>query len=102
MSADEKQSPPAASQNVVRLVAKSRGEGIAGLLRDLANYCEKNGVESAVIVMCSKDNDCDFTMQVTSEHHAALLALQLDDVREDLKNMAFNVEVVEDMGDEPA
>lgn len=75
--------------NIVRIIPRDKDAGIAGWLRQIANICEKNEVESAIVVMVSRNKDCDFMLEVLNKQHAALLALQLDDVRSDLKDLAL-------------
>lgn len=70
--------------------------GIPQILRSMADYAAKNGVESIIIASIENGNICYSFHHLANEGQAALMALFLEDVRRDLKAEIFN-EVEDDM-----
>jgi hypothetical protein len=64
--------------------------GIPQILRDMAQYAAKNGVEAVLVITIEAGNVCYHFGDIRTEHHAALMALYLEDIREELKNKIFN------------
>lgn len=64
----------------------------AKFLRDAAKLA-KNGVKSVMVMTVTEDNHVDFMFELASEHHMALMALTLDDARDELKAYIFKDEV---------
>lgn len=63
--------------------------GIPKLLRELAKRAQKDKVTSAIILTITEDDHVDWVHVADNEHHLALAALCLDDLKEDLKNHIF-------------
>lgn len=61
-------------------------------LRDLAKIAKDSNVKSVMVMMVTESNHVDHQFELSSEHHMALMALAMDDAREDLKNYIFNHE----------
>lgn len=68
----------------------NEGEGdIPRLLRDLARRAQKERVKSVIVLTIDDDDHVDWTHAAGSEHHLALAALCLDDIKDDLKAHIF-------------
>lgn len=65
------------------------GGGIPKFLRDMAKFSKQNKVKSVVILTINDENYVDWVHIADSEHHLALAALCLDDIKEDLKSVIF-------------
>ncbi len=65
------------------------GGGIPKFLRDMAKFSKQNKVKSVVVLTINEDNYVDWVHVADSEHHLALAALCLDDIKEDLKSAIF-------------
>ena len=63
----------------------------AKFLRECAKLA-KTGVKSAMVITVTEDNHVDFLFEIASEHHMALMALTLDDARDELKAYIFKEE----------
>ena len=63
--------------------------GIPTFLRDLAKFAKKDKVKSVVVMTINEENHVDWVHVADSEHHLALAALCLDDIKEDLKTRIF-------------
>ncbi len=63
--------------------------GIPKFLRELAKYAKKHKVVSATVMMINEENHVDWMSVVEDEHHLALAALCLDDIKEELKSKLF-------------
>lgn len=70
--------------------------GIPKFLRDMAKFAKKNNVKSVVVMTINDEQHVDWVHVADSEHHLALAALCLDDIKEDLKNHIFNDEEDDD------
>lgn len=67
-----------------------QGEGgIPKFLRDMAKFAKKDDIKSVVIMTINKDSHVDWVHIADSEHHLALAALCLDDIKDDLKARIF-------------
>lgn len=64
--------------------------GIPKLLRELARRAQKEKVKSVIVLTITDDDHVDWVHVADNEHHMALAALCLDDLKEDLKNHIFN------------
>lgn len=73
-------------------------KGIPQILRSMADYAAKNGVEAVLVVTVEGGNTLYHFMDIPTEAQASLMALYLEDIREELKNKIFN-EADEDEGD---
>ena len=74
------------------IVNKVQFEGEGGIpkfLRDMAKFAKQNNVKSVVIMTINDQEHVDWVHIADSEHHLALAALCLDDIKEDLKNVIF-------------
>ena len=74
------------------IVNKVQFEGEGGIpkfLRDMAKFSKQNDVKSVIILTINKDDHVDWVHIADSEHHLALAALCLDDIKEDLKAVIF-------------
>ncbi len=60
------------------------------MLRDLAGIAKRADVRSVVVMTVTADNFVDWHTCMESEHHACLIALALEDAREDVKAGIFN------------
>lgn len=81
------------------IVSKVQFDGEGGIpkfLRDMAKFSKKNNVKSVVVMTINDENHVDWVHIADSEHHLALAALCLDDIKEDLKSVIFK-----DDGEEP-
>lgn len=65
------------------------GGGIPKFLRDMAKFSKQNKVKSVVILTINDEDYVDWIHIADSEHHLALAALCLDDIKEDLKSVIF-------------
>lgn len=63
--------------------------GIPKFLRDMAKFAKQNHVKSVIVMTINDQNHVDWVQVADSEHHLALAALCLDDIREDLKAVIF-------------
>lgn len=64
--------------------------GIPKFLRDMAKFAKQNNVKSVVVMTINEDQHVDWVHIADSEHHLALAALCLDDIKEDLKAAIFD------------
>jgi len=74
------------------IVSKVQFDGEGGIpkfLRDMAKFAKKTNVKSVVVLTITDDEHVDWVHIADSEHHLALAALCLDDIKEDLKNHIF-------------
>lgn len=74
---------------IVNKVAFDAETGIPKFLRELAKYAKKHKVTSAAVMMINDENHVDWMHVVDGEHHLALAALCLDDMKAELKNKLF-------------
>ena len=66
------------------------GEGcIPKFLRDMAKFSKQNNVKSVVIMTINDQSHVDWVHIADSEHHLALAALCLEDIKDDLKAAIF-------------
>src|ERR1700722_1018188 len=63
--------------------------GIPKFLRDMAKFAKQNNVKSVVIMTINDEEHVDWVHIADSEHHLALAALCLDDIKENLKAVFF-------------
>jgi hypothetical protein len=74
------------------IVSKVQFDGEGGIpkfLRDMAKFAKQNNVKSVVIMTINDQEHVDWVHIADSEHHLALAALCLDDIKEDLKAVIF-------------
>jgi hypothetical protein len=64
--------------------------GIPRLLRELARQAHKERVKSVIVLTINEDDHVDWVHVAENEHHLALAALCLDDLKDDLKNHIFS------------
>lgn len=77
------------SGSIVNKVQFEGEGGIPKFLRKMANFSKQNNVKSVVVMTINEDNHVDWVHIADSEHHLALAALCLDDIKEDLKSVIF-------------
>ena len=70
--------------------------GIPKFLRDMAKFAKKNNVKSVVIMTINEEQHVDWVHIAENEHHLALAALCLDDIKEDLKAVIFKEDATEE------
>ena len=63
--------------------------GIPKLLRELAGRARKDKVKSVIVLTIDDEDHVDWVHVADNEHHLALAALCLDDLKDDLKNQIF-------------
>ena len=63
--------------------------GITKFLRDMAKFAKKTNVKSVIVLTIDDEEHVDWVHVADSEHHLALAALCLDDIKEDLKSHIF-------------
>ncbi|MBI1214280.1 MAG: hypothetical protein GC185_00510 [Alphaproteobacteria bacterium] len=63
--------------------------GIPKFLRDMAKFAKQDKVKSVVVLTINEDQHVDWVHVADSEHHLALAALCLDDIKEELKGAIF-------------
>lgn len=63
--------------------------GIPKFLRDMAKFSKQNNVKSVVIMTINDQSHVDWVHIADSEHHLALAALCLEDIKDDLKATIF-------------
>jgi hypothetical protein len=63
--------------------------GIPKFLRDMAKFAKRDKVKSVVVLTINEDQHVDWVHVADSEHHLALAALCLDDIKEELKGAIF-------------
>jgi hypothetical protein len=63
----------------------------AKFLRDAATLAKK-GIKSVMVMTVSDEDHVDYKFELASEHHMALMALTLDDAKDDLKAYIFKEE----------
>lgn len=73
--------------------------GIPKFLRDLAKFAKKDNVKSVVVMTINEENHVDWVHVADSEHHLALAALCLDDIKQDLKDRIFGEPEEDSTGD---
>jgi translation elongation factor EF-G len=82
-------------EKTVRKITVTEDTAPAKFLRDCAKYAKENKIKSVMVLMIDESDHVDWIMELTSEYHAALLALTLEDAREDVKAQLFQEEEVE-------
>lgn len=100
---DDKGNPPGPEANKVSVITvnfkdgaiinKVQFEGEGGIpkfLRDMAKFAKQNNVKSVVVMTINEEDHVDWVHIADSEHHLALAALCLDDIRNDLKSAIFH------------
>jgi hypothetical protein len=63
--------------------------GIPKFLRDMAKFAKQNNVKSVVVMTINDQEHVDWVHIADTEHHLALAALCLDDIKDDLKAVIF-------------
>lgn len=63
--------------------------GIPKFLRDMAKFAKNTKVKSVVVLTINEEEHVDWVHIAENEHHLALAALCLDDIKEDLKAKIF-------------
>lgn len=63
--------------------------GIPKFLRDMAKFAKQNHVKSVVVMTINEQDHVDWVHIAENEHHLALAALCLDDIKDDLKTVIF-------------
>lgn len=63
--------------------------GIPKFLRDMAKFSKNTKVKSVVVLTINEEEHVDWVHIAENEHHLALAALCLDDIKEDLKAKIF-------------
>lgn len=74
------------------IVSKVQFDGEGGIpkfLRDMAKFAKKTKVKSVIVLTIDEEEHVDWVHVADSEHHLALAALCLDDIKEDLKGHIF-------------
>jgi len=75
--------------NIVSKVQFDGEGGIPKFLRDMAKFAKQTNVKSVVIMTINDEEHVDWVHIADSEHHLALAALCLDDIKDDLKQVIF-------------
>ena len=81
------------------IVNKVQFEGEGGIpkfLRDMAKFTKQNDVKSVIVITINDQAHVDWVHIADSEHHLALAALCLDDIKDDLKAVIFGDNDVDD------
>lgn len=63
--------------------------GVPKFFRDMAVFAKKDNVKSVIVLTINEDDHVDWVHMAASDHHLALAALCLDDIKDDLKNHIF-------------
>ena len=63
--------------------------GIPKFLRDMAKFAKQTNVKSVVVLTINDEEHVDWAHVAASDHHLALAALCLDDIRDELKEVIF-------------
>lgn len=63
--------------------------GIPKFLRDMARFSKANNVKSVIVMTINDQDHVDWVHIADTEHHLALAALCLDDIKDDLKAVIF-------------
>jgi len=74
------------------IVSKVQFDGEGGIpkfLRDMAKFAKRTNVKSVIVLTIDDEEHVDWVHVADSEHHLALAALCLDDIKEDLKSHIF-------------
>ena len=66
--------------------------GIPKFLRDLAKFSKQSNVKSVIVITINDQEHVDWVHVADSEHHLALAALCLDDIKDDLKAVIFGTD----------
>lgn len=82
-------------EKTVRKITVTEDTKPSQLLRSCAKWAKENRVKSVMVLMIDEDDDCDWSMEVVSDLHCALMALILEDAKADIKAKLFNEEEVE-------
>lgn len=82
-------------EKTVRRIIVSEDTAPAKFLRSYAKYAKENQVKSVMVLTIDENDHVDWAMEIVSDHHCALLALTLEDAREDIKAQLFQEEDVE-------
>ena len=61
-------------------------------IKEQAKFAKETDVKSALVVTVAEDGFTNWNFVGNSEHHLALIALILDDVRDELKEEIFAVD----------
>ena len=75
---------------IVNKVQFAEEGGVPKFLRDMAKFARQNKVKSFVLMTINEDNYVDWVQIADSEHHLALAALCLDDIKDELKAAIFH------------
>ena len=92
VEADEKVSVITVNFKDGAIVSKVQFDGEGGIpkfLRDMAKFAKKTNVKSVIVLTIDDEEHVDWVHVADSEHHLALAALCLDDIKEDLKGHIF-------------
>lgn len=65
---------------------------ISAFLRDMAHLVKRYGIKSALVVTIDDSNHASWQDFIHNEHHAAVMALVLEDAREDIKSLVFGIQ----------
>jgi hypothetical protein len=90
--ADEKVSVITVNFKDGAIISKVQFDGEGGIpkfLRDMAKFAKQNNVKSVVVMTINDEEHVDWVHIADSEHHLALAALCLDDIKDDLKTVIF-------------
>lgn len=71
-------------------VTVDHDKGIPQILRSMADYAAKNGVESVIITTMDGAGAHQNVHSIKNEAHKALLCLLLEDIRAELKAQVFH------------
>jgi hypothetical protein len=63
--------------------------GIPKFLRDMAKFAKNTQVKSVIVLTINDQEHVDWVHIAENEHHLALAALCLDDIKDDLKAVIF-------------
>lgn len=79
----------------VKKITISEDTKPAKFLRDCANWAKKNKVSSVMVLMVDENDHCDWITEISTDYHAALIALTLEDAKEDVKAILFQEDEIE-------
>jgi hypothetical protein len=79
-------------EKTVRKITVTPDTKPAKFLRDCAKYAKEAKATSVMVFLVTEDNHCDWIMEIQDDHHAALIALTLEDAREEVKAIVFGDE----------
>lgn len=76
-------------ERAIKSITVSPDSKPAKFLRDCAKAAKENNVKSVMVMVVTEGNFVDYNFELFSEHHMALMALTMEDAKDQLKAHIF-------------